>query len=813
MALKILGVTILLMIIFVGGLFAYFRKDLDKIRPGELAKRVQSTVTKYYDRNNVLLWEDKGTGNYKLVVESNQISDYLKKATIAIEDKDFYKHHGISVSGVVRAFFKTTSGGQVQGGSTLTQQLVKQVFFAEEAGERGLKGIPRKIKETILAIEVERMYDKDQILALYLNESPYGGRRNGAESAAQTYFGKSAKDLTLAEAALLASIPQNPAVFNPYNAAGHKGLLSRQHTTLDYMAEQGYVSKAEAEAAKKVDILGQIKPLVDQLEGIKAPHFVLMVRDQLEKELGKSVVGKGGLTVKTTLDWRIQEKLESEMKAFFNRGIPASIGASNASSVIEDAQTGQVVALLGSRDYNHPGFGQDNAATGFIQPGSSIKPFVYAKLFENQGAGNQNFGSGTILKDENIDKIYGAKLKNWDSKFMGNITIRRGLGLSRNTPAVKAMYIAGNGSAEPTVEYIRSIGNSNYCTQEESAGGYGLSAAIGGCGTKQVELTNAYGTLSRLGVLKKSSTVLEAKNSQGDTLKKWKDEGEQKMDPQSAYIVNDILADRSATLVPQPIAGVRASYKTGTTDRGTATKDLWLAGYSPVLAMTIWLGNSDSTPVRNINSSVTSPILSNVMSFAHHDIYAKEGKWNVNSWYSRPNGIQQQGKEFYPSWWNKKQGESTEKMKFDRVSKKKATSCTPDAAIEELEVTKSIDPITKKPSYKAPDGYNSDAEDDVHKCSDSKPSISTISINGSGSTRTISVQVSSGTFSLEAVDIVVDGKTVKSEAISGGSGSVSTTVRVGSGIHTATINVRDKAYYTATKSDTFTGPSSSSSSS
>ena len=250
MALKITGVAILIGIIFVGGLFAYFRKDLDKIRPGEIAKRVQTTVTKYYDRNDKLLWEDKGTDNYKLVVESDQLSEHLKHATVAIEDKDYYKHNGISVSGLMRAAISNAAGGQVQGGSTLTQQLVKQVFFAEDASKRGLDGIPRKIKEVILAIEVERMYNKDQILTLYLNESPYGGRRNGAESAAQTYFAKNAKDLTVAEAALLASIPQNPSYFNPYNTVGNEALIERQHTVIAYMAEQGYITQNEADEAK-----------------------------------------------------------------------------------------------------------------------------------------------------------------------------------------------------------------------------------------------------------------------------------------------------------------------------------------------------------------------------------------------------------------------------------------------------------------------------------------------------------------------------------------------------------------------------------
>lgn len=203
MALKVAGVGILLLALMIGGLFAYFRKDLDSIRPSELAKRVQSTVTTYKDRNGQVLWEDKGDGNYKLVVGSADISNYLKQATVAIEDRDFYKHGGVSPTGLIRAVVNNATGGSTQGGSTLTQQLVKQVFFAEESQDRSLGGVPRKIKELILSIEVERMYNKDQILTLYLNESPYGGRRNGAESGAQTYFEKSAKDLSIAEAALL----------------------------------------------------------------------------------------------------------------------------------------------------------------------------------------------------------------------------------------------------------------------------------------------------------------------------------------------------------------------------------------------------------------------------------------------------------------------------------------------------------------------------------------------------------------------------------------------------------------------------------
>ena len=803
MALKILGVGILLMLLLIGGMFAYFRKDLDKIRPGELAKRVQTTVTKYYDRNDNLLWEDKGTGNYQLVVESNQISDYLKKATVAIEDRDFYKHHGVSISGIMRAMLSTASRRQVQGGSTLTQQLVKQVFFADEAGDRSISGIPRKIKEIILAIEVERMYSKDQILSLYLNESPYGGRRNGAESAAQTYFGKHAKDLTLAEAALIAGIPQNPTYYNPYNTAGNKALIARQHTVLDYMAEQGVITRDESEKAKKIDILSTLKPQTEQLENIKAPHFLLMVRNQLSKELGESVVGRGGLTIKTTLDWRIQEKLENEMKSFFATGRPDSVRISNGAATVEDVQTGQIVALVGSRDFNYAGFGQDNAAVSYIQPGSTIKSLVFAQLFDKRD-NRQAYGSGTVLTDENIDRIYGATLRNWDNKFMGAINIRRALALSRNVPAVKAAYIIGDGSAKPVVEGIRRMGNTNYCRQEENAGGYGFGAAIGACGTKQTELVNAYATLARMGIQKDSSSVIEVKNSQGETLKKWKDDGKQVLDSQSAYIVNDILSDRTTGLHGwMGVNGVRTSAKTGTSDKGSQPKDLWIVNYSPALVMGMWLGNSDTSVIGTSSSDFGIPVIRSVMEFAHTQVYAKEGKWKSGQWYQRPNGIQTVNGELYPSWWNKRQSQSTEKITFDKVSKKKATNCTPDGAKEEIEVTKVIDPLTKKESISVPAGYDANSEDDVHKCDDTKPQIGSMSVSRSGNKYTISVDVSAGTWELAAIEITVDGKSIKSSEITSGGKQTATVEFEEAGTHTVSVTVRDSAYYTATSSGSF----------
>lgn len=801
MALKLLGVGVLLVALLVATVFAYFRKDIEAIRPGKIAERVQTTVTKYYDRNGVLLWEDKGEGDYRVTVKSEDISEYMKQATIAIEDRDFYEHSGISPSGIIRSLFNNASGGYTQGGSTLTQQLVKQVFLADEAHKRGLDGVPRKIKEVILSIEVERMYTKNQILNLYLNESSYGGRRNGVESGARTYFHKSAKELSLAESALLAAIPNSPSWYNPYNAEGNKDLLERQHLVLKNMVQLKYITQEEADKAKAVPIIDQVRPLTDQLKDIKAPHFVLMVRSQLEKELGKATVGRGGLTVKTTLDYRIQKKVEESIKKVFQSSVPATAGFTNAAATVEDVKTGQIVALMGSRDFNYPGFGQDNAATAFIQPGSTIKPLVFTALFSNHGAEAQNYGSGSILADDRgMDGLYGAPLKNWDGRYMGGINIRRSLALSRNVPAVKAMYING---IQPTLTAIRDMGDKSYCTQGVEAQ-TGLASSIGGCGARQVEHVNAIATLARLGTYKPYSTVLEVKNSQGDTLIKFKDESKQVADPQAAYIVNDILADDNAraalhgrNVYGLVVPGVRTATKTGTSDLGGEPKDLWVVSYSPVLSMAAWLGNPDTRVLANANSSLPGPIIGSVMEYAHKEVYAKDGHWKSGDWFKQPEGIQRIGGELYPSYYNKNQSQKTTKMVFDRVSRKRATSCTPESAKIEVAVTVYNDPISKKKLYLSTDGYDPNKTDDKHKCGDAQPNA-TISISGNQ----VIVNYSPGKFTLKSVSVQLNGQAFKDFAISAPG---SRTFELPSGISspvTATVTVTDEGYYTASASDT-----------
>jgi membrane peptidoglycan carboxypeptidase len=814
MALKVAGVAILLVVLTVGALFAYYRKDLDQIQPGELAKRVQTTVTKYYDRRGpaggdaALLWEDKGSGDYKLVVDGNDISSYMKNATVAIEDKDFYKHGGISLSGIFRSAINNIGSGSTQGGSTLTQQLVKQVFFADQASDRGLSGIPRKIKEMILAVEVERMYDKGKILDLYLNESPYGGRRNGVESGAQTYFGVSSKDLTLPQAALLAAIPNNPSVYNPYNLAGRAALVERQHKVLDNMQSQGYITKAQADDAKKFPIIDSIKPQSDQFNNVKAPHFVQMVKSDLEKQLGKATVGQGGLTVTTTLDLTVQNKLEEQMNKMFNGGFGAStspgyIGYSNGAATIEDTQTGQIIGMVGSRSFDYPGFGQDNAALAYIQPGSSIKPLVYAQLFQNQGPGKANYGSGSVLSDDaSMDGIYGAPVKDADGKYMGNISIRKALDFSRNIPAIKAMYVAGK---DATWKTIRDMGDTNYCTQGQEVDA-GLSSAIGGCTTRQVDHTNALASLARMGVYKPWSSVLEVKNSRGEVLEKYKDESKQVIDPQAAYIVNDILGDvntrKSSGLYPavdgggtavSNSIGLKVALKTGTSDKDGQPKDIWTVGYTPHLSMAVWLGNSDTSVLHYGYSFIPAKIVDPVLAFTSQ-LYQQEGKGNVSDWFARPAGIQTIGGELYPAWYNKSQSQSTSTISFDKVSKMKATSCTPVAAKIDIAVIKTTDPITKKDTYIASDGYDATQDDNVHNCGDALPTVGTPQVSGGKITATVS-----GPRPIQSVTFTVGGTTIQA-TVNGNTASAP--YSGGNGTQTITATVTDSLYYTNTSTGT-----------
>lgn len=809
--LKIFVAFILIIIIAIGGLFLYYKKDLAEINPEELANRVQNTVNTYLDRNGEVLWEDKGSGDYRLVVDGSDISTYMRQATVAIEDKNFYSHMGVDFWALIRAAFVTLTGGNVQGGSTLTQQLIKQVYFSDEAGNRGIGGIPRKIKEAILAIEVEKMYDKEQIITLYLNESPYGGRRNGIESAARTYFGKSAKDLDLAESALLAAVPNNPAVLNPYNTAGHKRLINRQHKVLDRMVEMNYITQDEANAAKEVDIIAKILPEADQYADMKAPWFVLEVKSQLEAKYGMKTMREGGFTIKTTLDWRAQqigEQAVADGASLFYKN-----RSDNATLVSVDVETSQVVAMVGSADWNAPGYGQVNASTSLLEPASSIKPVLdYTPLFMQREG--MNFGPGTVLMDENIDAIYckgspgKCRVRNSSGKFYGPITIREALAGSLNILAVKALYING---IENSLDIAHKLGDVSYCANGETAG---LSMAIGGgCGVRPVEHANAYASIARGGVYKDLVYVLEVKNASGDVIESWSDnEGTRVVNEQVAYMTTSILSDINARVKYFGNFGRSAGFysnktwfaaKTGTTENGAGSaKDSWIMTYSPVLATAIWNGNHDGRVLKNDTHDICFKISASYMDRVHEEVYGADGKWKSGDKINEPAGMQHMtvnGKaDIWPSWYNKttSSGISKEKMVFDSISKKLATDCTPASTRIEVEVEKMLDPMTQEESIYA-EGYLPEEEDDVHSCSDAKPSVGTISVGGSEGAWTISVTLKNGKYTLEHYSISVNGKAVKD-----GSVTATETVTFTSETEPTSISVslRDAAGYTASGS-------------
>ena len=835
---KIVGVTLLVIVLFVGALYFYFRKELEGLNIDELLRRAETdTVSIYYDRNGKELWRDTGVGDYRLVVKSDQIHEYLKQATVSVEDKDFYKHSGVSYSGMIRAAINNVlKSGGTQGGSTLTQQLIKQVYFTDEAAERGIAGIPRKIKEAILSIEAERMYDKDQILTAYLNVSPYGGRRNGVESAAQTYFGHSAKNLgctiekvkdekgndvencleydknlALAEAALLAAIPQSPARYNPYNIDGNEALINRQHLVLNDMVKMGHVKQDEANAAKEIPIMEKLIPLAQQMSTAKAPYFVQMVKDDLIQELGPSVVGQGGLRITTTLDLRVQEIIDEQMEKLFEGTIPTRFGFDNASAVMIDNKTGQILGLRGGRDYNYPDYGAVNQATAFIQPGSTIKPQVFAALIDNKNNPNGSYGAGSIIADTPIPQsIYQTdgknSVRNADGLFKGNVPIRQSLGESRNIPAIKAMALNGVGN---TLDTMREMGNKSYCTVGDEKN-VGLASSIGSCGVKQVEHTNAFVTLADGGKYKPYADVLKVTNSSGDIIYEWENNSKQVIDPQTAYIIADILGDANAkrgTLgnlltYLHNSSGVRMAIKTGTSDMGGLAKDLWMVGYTPKATLSIWWGNHVPTPLKNNASRDIGPMMRDIMVPAHNNVFAADGTWKSGAWFTQPQGIQKLTvngvTDIYPSWYNKDQKiNQVVTMTFDKISKKLATDCTPGAAREELEVIKNTDPITKQVTISAPEGYDANSNDDFHKCTDSEPFISEISPNavylGDGKF-TVWVLVMPGTHPITGVTIGLNGESYN--AINNG-GSWEIIVADLSGTVNVSATVIDSGLYSA----------------
>ena len=598
------GVAVILLV----AVFFFISRDLPTNE--QIVNRQVDQSTKIYDRNGqVLLWEIGGNQK-RTVIPFEEIPQSIKDATIAIEDERFYQEAALDWKGIVRAFVTNLRHGEVvQGGSTITQQLARNAFLAPDRTFVGK--FVRKFKEFVLAIKLNRFYSKDQILGLYLNEIPYGSTLYGIEAAAQGYFAKPAKELTLAESATLAALVKAPTYYSPWGNH-RKELLARQRLVLKKMRELGMITEGEERHAKEVSL--KFEP---QSKGIQAPHFVIAVQDYLTKKYGEDMVRKGGLRIVTTLDWDLQQLAEKAVAEGAARNEELYNGK-NAALVAQDPKTGQVLAMVGSRDYfDVENEGNFNVATdGLRQPGSALKPFVYLAAFE-KGYTPQTllfdvpteFTSGDprcpAVVDFRNEQVSCFHPENFDHQFRGPVALRTALAQSINVPAVKMLYLVGLRQA---IETANAFGLSTLNDPDR----YGLSLVLGGGEVHLIDLVGAYATLAQEGLRHEQTLVLEVKDAKGKSLEQFKDESSQVVDSSYPRLINDILADRQeraglfqGSLSLTTLPDYQVALKTGTSND---YRDAWVVGYTPFLTTGVWAGNNDNTPMRRQGGSILAAV-------------------------------------------------------------------------------------------------------------------------------------------------------------------------------------------------------------
>ncbi len=589
LALFLLGIFAL--IISAISVFAYFAKDLPD--PEKLAERQMTESTKIYDRTGEhLLYEIHGEEK-RTVVPLSQISNYLIKATVAAEDDDFYNHKGVDFRSILRAAWSDLKGGGVhQGGSTITQQFVKNSILTPE------RTFSRKFKELILSLELERRFSKDQILEMYLNEIPYGSNAYGIESASQTFFNKKASDLTLAEAATLASLPRATTYYSPFGSHP-EALVARRDYILDRMAALGYITPEEANNAKQEEL-----HYAENREGMIAPHFVLYIKEILADKYGEDFIERGGLKVYTTLDYD-KQKIAEDLLYEKTRDYPQKFNARNAALLASDPKTGQILAMVGSRDYfDLQNDGNVNVTLRPRQPGSSFKPFAYARAFQ------KGYTPDTLLFDLTTNfGLQGGKEyipKNYDGKEHGPVTMRTALANSLNIPAVKTLYLAG---IDETIDLAHQMG----ITTLEERSRFGLSLVLGGGEVKLIDFVPAYGVFANDGIRQEKTAILKIEDKDGKVLEEWQqEEGKRVLPEQVARQINSVLSDNNAramifgsrnylNLGTRPVAA-----KTGTTQD---YRDAWTVGYTPSLVAGVWVGNNDNSEMRHADGSeVAAPL-------------------------------------------------------------------------------------------------------------------------------------------------------------------------------------------------------------
>lgn len=571
---KIIIKAFLVIFVICALILAWVSKDLPT--PGRIKARRAAEATQIFDRRGELLYSVYGD-QQRISIKFDQMPDSIKKATLAIEDKNFYRHHGIDFRGILRAFiYNMTHKDSIQGGSTITQQYVKNALLTPR------RTMIRKIKEAILSLELEAMFSKNQILEMYLNEIPYGSNAYGIQAASKMFFGKDAKDLTLAEAATLASLPRAPTYYSPYG--GHTDeLMERKDYVLDRMVSLKFISKDDASRAKEEKI-----NFIPRRENIKAPHFVMYTKEVLAEKYGDRMVEEGGLKVTTTLDPDKQKIAEEVITAAAAKNLRA-YGATNAALVAIDPKNGEILAMVGSVDYfDMENDGNVNVSVSKRQPGSSFKPVVYATAFKGK------WSPASTLFDVKTDFGGGYSPNNYDGSTRGPVSIRSALANSLNIPAVKILYLAG---VEASIATAKDLGITTLTEPER----YGLSLVLGGGEIKLLEETGAFAVFAAEGQKFDVSPILKVEDNRGKVLEdNSKKKSKQVLDPQIAYQISSILSDNVART---PVFGARSALyfpdrtvavKTGTTDD---FRDAWTIGYTPSLAAGIWVGNNNNAPM------------------------------------------------------------------------------------------------------------------------------------------------------------------------------------------------------------------------
>lgn len=584
-------------------------------------------ATKIYDRSGVLLYDIYADQN-RTWIPISEIPKSLQQATIAVEDKDFYKHKGVNpVGGVLRAVIAMLTGQQLQSGSTITQQLVKSALLTPE------RTITRKVREMILAFWVEIIYPKDKILEMYLNQVPYGGTAWGVETAAETYFGKKARDLTLAESSLLAGLPQSPTYYSPFGAHPERA-KNRQAAVLRRMVEEGYITQAAADEAKNTEL--EFRKTIN----IKAPHFVMYVKERLVEKYGENLVERGGLHVTTTLDLALQEYAEASIAAEVAKIKSMRVG--NGAALITKPATGEILTMIGSTDYFATPSGNYNVTTAFRQPGSSIKPINYAIGIDKHIVTPAFMFLDIPTCFTNINQPAYCP-KNYDGRFRGPVQLRFSLGNSLNIPAVKMLYL------NTVQDMVASASAFGIDTLKDSTN-YGLSLTLGGGEVHMTDMAEAFGVFANAGIRKDLVSILKVVDNKGNVLLEHKDQnidkdipsqlllqGPRVISAETAFLMSHMLLDNNArtdafgpssSLV---IPGRAVSVKTGTTDD---LRDNWTIGFTPLVLVATWVGNNDNSPMNpTLVSGVTgaAPIWNILMK------KALEGKPDV--WPKKPDGV------------------------------------------------------------------------------------------------------------------------------------------------------------------------------